>query len=171
MILISTLCFFLVSFSLYSHGQGMMRGRSHVETMWRAASTRPPWSRQGHREVPWSPLQNLPLRTLLPRISHSQKSFWLRMDKVNKCPQGMRQDSLLPHNTTCSRKPLSKGVFEMTAMEVPPLIPINHSDPVSAGKYPLKVLLESINRDMLFKPLLDCLVLLAKEQGMKWEGG
>lgn len=103
-------------------------------------------------------------------MTPGQKSVQPRTDKMSKflvcppCQQGSYKTVLLPRNRTCSQKPLSRGVFQITTMKVPPLIPINYSNPVSAEKIPSGgSSLSLLTGIYYFKPLLYCLILLAKE--------
>lgn len=93
-------------------------------------------------DPPWTFSPQLP--TGLPAVQGDLQPKGLQtqdgQDKqIPICPpslQDMPLDSTSATRSTCSQKPLAGGVFQMSTVKVPPLTPINHSDPMSAENIP-----------------------------------
>lgn len=99
-----------------------------METTRKAVATRPQRSRVHSR------FSNI-LGLSAAQDDSQPKSFHLRTDKIHRwpvrppCQQARDKTAVLPQHRTRSQEPLSRGVLEIITMKVPPLIPINRSDP------------------------------------------
>lgn len=115
-------------------------GADGVETVW-PLTARPQEAGSAY-DPPWTFSPQLP--TGLPAVQGDLQPKGLQtqdgQDKqIPICPpslQDMPLDSTSATRSTCSQKPLAGGVFQMSTVKVPPLTPINHSDPMSAEKIP-----------------------------------